>query len=76
MVRRQVRAGLARLGHGRRVEPRLPAGVAVGDEDPGLAGERRLVGLLDAVLAAALAIDEAEQMARRGSSPGRRPTCG
>ena len=44
----------------------LAARVALGDDDPRLAGERRLVGLLDAVLAAALAVDEAEQVRGEG----------
>ena len=52
------------LGDRGVVEDRLAAGVAVGDDDPRLPGERRLVLLFDAVLPAALAVDEAEQVRR------------
>ena len=72
----QVRAGHARLRHGRLVDDRLAARVALGDDDPRLAGERRLVGLLDAVLAVALAIDEAQQVRGEASSPGRHRPAG
>ena len=54
--------GRARLGDGRVVEDGHAARVALGDDDPRLAAELRLVLLLDAVLAAAVAVDEAEEV--------------
>jgi len=61
----QVGAGRAGLADDAIVEVGLAARVTLGDDDPRLAGQRRLVLLLDAVLAAALAIDEAEEMRRQ-----------
>jgi hypothetical protein len=54
----QVGPRLADLGDHRVVEDRLAAGVPVGDDDPRLTGQGRLVLLLDPVLTAALAIDD------------------
>ena len=62
----QVRAGRPGLADDGLLEHRLAARVAMRDDDPWLAGERRLVVLLDAVLAAALAVDEAEEVGREG----------
>jgi len=60
----QVGPRLALLRDRRRIEQRLAARVTLRDDDPRLAGEGRLVRLLDAVLAAAVAIDEAQEIGR------------
>ena len=57
-----VLADRARRLDDRRLGHRPPVHVALGDHDPRRAGEGLLVGLLDAVLAVVLAVDEAEQM--------------
>src|SRR4029077_10434687 len=57
---RQVGARRPRLGDGRVVEDGHAARVALGHDDPRLATELRLVLLLDTVLAATVAVDEAE----------------
>ena len=72
MVRRRSVPGRAGLADDRVLEHRPAARVALRDDDPRLAGERRLVVLLDAVLAAALAVDEAEQV--RGERRARSAT--
>ena len=61
----QVRPGLARLADRRVIEDRLATGIALRDDDPRLARQGRLVLLLDAVLAAAVAIHEPEQVGRQ-----------
>ncbi len=49
-----------------RIEQRPPVRVAVRDHDLRVARQRRLVGLLDPVLALPVAVDEAQQLRRQG----------
>ena len=58
--------GRARLHDRRVIEDGEPARVALRGDDPRLAAELRLVLLLDAVLAAAVTIDETEQVRGEG----------
>ena len=59
-----IRAGHAGLGDVGRVHLGPAAGVSICDDDLGRAGERRLPGLLHAVLADAVLVDEAEEVRR------------
>ena len=67
-VDRQAQVGAGRAGLATDASSSIawPPASRSRDDDPWLAGERRLVVLLDAVLAAALAIDEAEEVGREG----------